>query len=47
MGITKCNTMDAIWRLGSRHVDDSGGEEMPSNLLKLPNKFYLLSTDDM
>ena len=47
MGITKCNTMDAIWRLGSRCADYSDGGKMPNNLLGLRDKRYLLSTDDM
>ena len=47
MGITKCNTMDAMWRLASRCGDDSGGGKISTNLFNHNENFYLLSTNDM
>ena len=47
MGITKCNTMDAIWRLGLRRTDYSGGENLATNMLNSRVKCHLLSTNNM
>ena len=47
MGITKFNTVNAIWRHESRCVDDSGGAIRSSNSFNLNMKFQLLSTNDI
>ena len=47
MGITKCNTMVAIWRLRLQCGDDFSGRKMSSNSLNQHENFYLLSTNDI
>ena len=46
MGITKCNTMDAIWMTGSRCSDHFGGGDMSTSTFNVNAIFHLLSTND-
>ena len=46
MGITKCNTMDAIWLLGLRCPDDFAGGGVSTNPFNPNVIFHLLSTND-
>ncbi len=47
MGITKCNTMDAIWMTGSRRSDHFGGRDSSTNLFCINAILHLLSTNDI
>ena len=47
MGITKCNTMDAIWITESRRSGYFGGGSSSTNMLYLQAIFHLLSTNDI
>ena len=47
MGITKCNTMDAIQVLGSQCPDCFRGDEVSANPFTSKAIFHLLSTNDM
>ena len=46
MGITKCNTTDAIWLLGLRCPDDFAGEGVSINPFNLNVILHFLSTND-
>ena len=47
MGITKCNTMDAIWITESRRSDHFGGRDSSINVFYLNAIYHLLSTNDI
>ena len=47
MGITKCNTMDAIWVPESPSPDYFRGDSLSSNPFSPNAIFHLLSTNDM
>ena len=46
MGITKCNTMDAIWMTRLRCPDHFGVGEVPTITFNLNVIFHLLFTND-
>ena len=47
MGITKCNTMDAIWLLGLRCPDDFAGDGVSDIPFNTNVIFNILSTNDI
>ena len=46
MGITKCNTMDAIWMIVSRCSDHFGGGGMSTRVFNVNAILHFLSTND-
>ena len=47
MGITECNTMDAIWMTESRCSDYFRGGGVSTNTFNANAMFHLLSTNDI